>query len=150
MLLQQRVIAFDQATESFLRALIAFAFAVFLLLCAFGYFIRRYLADSIKAQRVVAEQKVLFSCVLNSLSDAVMVADATGKLLIVNPAAERLTGIVDRSASPEQWSAVYGCYTADGVTQYAADQLPLVRAMRGESIRDEEMLLRNPQLRFVI
>lgn len=146
LLLQQGVDALNDETDSFLRALLAFAAAVSLLLCAFGYFMRRYLNESIVAQRAVAEQKVLFSSVLNSLSDAVMVADASGKLVVVNPAAERLTGIKDHSATQEQWGQAYGCYTADGVTPYTPDQLPLVRAMRGESISDEEMYLSNPQM----
>ncbi len=46
------------------------------------------------------EQTQIWRAVLNSMGDGVMVADEAGKLLIFNPAAERILGLAATSASP--------------------------------------------------
>jgi light-regulated signal transduction histidine kinase (bacteriophytochrome) len=45
----------------------------------------------------------------------------------------------------QEWTGHYGCFLPDGVTPFPADQLPLVRAIRGEPA-DVEMLIRNPKM----
>lgn len=94
----------------------------------------------------LSRQKALFETVVNSLSDGVMVADSTGKFLVVNPAAKRITGVPHTDAPVKDWSEVYGCYKTDGVTPYPPYDLPLARAMRGESTDDVDLVLKNPGL----
>ena len=43
----------------------------------------------------------------------------------------------------EQWPREYGCYLEDGTTLMPVEQLPLVRAIRGESMDDVALFVRN-------
>jgi phosphoserine phosphatase RsbU/P len=81
--------------------------------------------------------------VLDSISEGVAVADASGVLLVFNRAAERILGIGAITAPPESWPEVYGLYLPDRATPYPAHQLPLARAVRGEAVRDVEIFVRN-------
>jgi signal transduction histidine kinase len=89
------------------------------------------------------QQRVLLLSIMNSISDGVMMADAGGSFLLMNPAAHSITGTMATNAPPEMWSQVFGCYLPDGTTRVAAEEFPLLRAMRGELIQDEELILKN-------
>jgi signal transduction histidine kinase len=49
-------------------------------------------------------------------------------------------------ATPDQWSDRYGSYLADAVTLYPPNDLPLVRAMRGERVDAVEVFIRNAKV----
>ena len=90
-------------------------------------------------------QKQILQLILDNLADGVAVADLSGRFLFINPAARLIPGfdqLGDRVLSPEQWSADYGLFLPDQVTPYPTDQLPLVRAMRGEEVRGGEVFVR--------
>ena len=95
------------------------------------------------ADEEINRQKDLLQLVLASIADGVVVADANGKFLLFNGAAERILGTGATDTAPDQWSDRYGVYFPDGVTAYQANELPLVRAMRGESVDAVEFLIRN-------
>jgi len=76
------------------------------------------------------------------LTDGLVIADSEG-FIFFNKAAQELTGIgmIDKPAA--DWSDTYGCFKADKITKYAANELPLVRAIAGESVDNAEMFIRN-------
>ena len=81
-------------------------------------------------ERLVRDQATWLQSILNSLGEAVVVADEKGKLLYINPVAERLHGRGLADIAPEDWSREYGVCFPDG-TPVPADQIPLVQATRG-------------------
>ncbi|HKX41647.1 MAG TPA: response regulator [Burkholderiaceae bacterium] len=85
--------------------------------------------------------------IVDSMSDGVFVADAQGKLLLVNPAGERLLGIGLTSAAAGEWSQRYGLHLPDKTTPYPTAELPLARAIRGESCDDVEIFVANAMLK---
>ena len=82
--------------------------------------------------------------ICESLGVGVAVADTQGRLLFFNPRAEEILGFGPEGVGPEEWAAVYGCFLPDATTPYPPERMPLARALRGESVRDEVMLVRNP------
>ena len=82
---------------------------------------------------------------LQSIQLGVIVVDPGGVFLVFNRAAEQMLGVGAMDADPSDWTAAYGCYLPDKVTPYQTDQLPLIRAMRGETVTDELMYIRNPE-----
>lgn len=88
-------------------------------------------------------QAELLKSILDSIGDGVVVADAQGKFLHFNPAARRLAGRGPEDVGPEEWSKLYNVFLPDGVTPFPTDQLPLLLAMRGESVTQSEMIMRN-------
>jgi PAS domain S-box-containing protein len=114
---------------------------------AFGVvLVFRDITDKKLAEEETSRQKDLLQLILGSVSDGVVVADTNGKFLLFNVAAERFIGIGAIDASPDQWSHQYGSFLPDGVTLFPANELPLVRAMRGENVDDVELFIRNPNV----
>jgi PAS domain S-box-containing protein len=91
-------------------------------------------------------QKELLQLILESIADGVVVADSNGKFLLFNAAAEQVLGIGATDTTPDQWSDRYGSYLPDGVTLYPPNDLPLVRAMRGETVDAVELFIRNAKV----
>jgi len=96
-----------------------------------------------RAEEETKRQKELLQLILGSIADGVVVADANGKFLLFNAAAERIVGVGATETTPDQWSERYGTFLPDAVTPYRSDQLPLVRAMRGENVDAVELFIRN-------
>src|SRR6266436_757967 len=98
------------------------------------------------ADEETKRQKELLQLILESIADGVVVADSDGKFLLFNAAAEQVLGIGATDTRPDQWSDRYGSYLPDAVTLYPPNELPLVRAMRGESVDAIEVFIRNAKV----
>ncbi|HHT9111364.1 MAG TPA: response regulator, partial [Candidatus Brocadiaceae bacterium] len=72
--------------------------------------------------------------ILNSMGDGVVVADTGGKFLFVNPAAEKILGAGMKDVTAYTWSDYYAFYKPDMKTPYHTDELPLSKALCGESV----------------
>jgi len=89
------------------------------------------------------KQKELFQIILNSLADGVIVADHLGRFLVVNKAAQQMTGIDYKEVPIDKWSEHYGFYQMDNISFYPTQDLALVQAICGKSVVDSEMHIRN-------
>ena len=89
------------------------------------------------------DQTRLMETVFNSMSEGIVVVDATGRQLLYNPSAERISGIGKVPSEPSEWAEIYGIFYPDKETYVPVDKNPLVCAMRGESIDDFEAFVRN-------
>jgi PAS domain S-box-containing protein len=96
-----------------------------------------------KAEARARSQAQLLEAVFHSMAEGVAVADAAGRLTYFNPAAERLLGPGLRSSSLESGATLQGLYQADGATLYPAQELPLARALRGETPAPLEVFVRH-------
>src|SRR5262245_16954317 len=85
--------------------------------------------------------QALLGLVLDSLAEAVLVADGEGRILLVNQSAREMLGI-DLEAMPlERWIGALRMRRSDG-TPFELDELPILRAVRGEPVDDLEILVR--------
>ena len=78
---------------------------------------------------------------LECLQTGVVACDKDGRLVLFNRAAAEFHG---RSAEPirsDRWAKEYDLFQADGITEMSAEEVPLHRAMRGELVRDVEMVI---------
>jgi PAS domain S-box-containing protein len=89
------------------------------------------------------QQDRVVRAAMTSLTEGVVVADADGRFVLFNEAAERILGIGLTEMAPSEWSERYGCFQADGVTPFPSADLPLARALRGESSHEVEVFIRN-------
>jgi PAS domain S-box-containing protein len=101
-------------------------------------------AELNESQKELKRQTRILRSVLDSMSDGVIVADPAGKFLVWNAAADRIIGVGPQEVDPGEWPLVYGCFLGDGVTVCPSDELPLVQAIRGVSLTDFELFIRNP------
>lgn len=81
------------------------------------------------------------NAVLESIQDGIVACDENHRLTVLNPAAERMlkSGLVH--VPPERWPETYHIYEKDGKTLAKMERLPLIRAMRGEVVENEEFVL---------
>lgn len=84
--------------------------------------------------------------IVTSMGDGLVVADASGRFLYFNPAAERLVGPHPDSVPLAQWGDHFGIFHADTLARVPTDELPLVRALRGHDTDQIELLYRNPHV----
>ena len=91
------------------------------------------------------KQAQLMETVFKSVSDGVVVTGKDGEFLFVNPSAEQMVGMGPTDAPADQWPETYGTFYSDQKTPVPSDELPLVRAMRGEASDDVELFIRNQE-----
>ncbi|HEU5370687.1 MAG TPA: ATP-binding protein, partial [Ktedonobacterales bacterium] len=97
----------------------------------------------------LADQRALYvGSVLEAMTDSLMVCNQRGVVLLVNPAGKRMLGIgrarllsgqyhISRFVQDFQVRALNG-------QPLAAEDFPLMRALRGETIHDMQLTLRRP------
>ncbi|MDB5318700.1 MAG: signal transduction histidine kinase [Phycisphaerales bacterium] len=88
------------------------------------------------------EQSRILRSVLQSMGEAVIVADQQGNVMLTNLAAARFAGPPNPEPhSVESCAVPQYLFKSDGVTPYAGHELPLSRAVAGEAVDQEEMLI---------
>lgn len=102
--------------------------------------------DSALTAHSLAEHPALHRDVIRQMQTGVVVADMQGRFLIFNAAAERLLGQVGDDKNPDQWAEEFGVFRPDAKTPMPNDEIPLVRALGGESVEDAHLFVRHPGL----
>lgn len=95
-----------------------------------------------RSETALRRQTSILQSILNSMGDGVIVADASRKILLSNPAAQRLMrsglGFIDTDDFSEQFQT----YLSEALTTHSTNQHPLLRAIQGEVIDGAEFFLR--------
>jgi PAS domain S-box-containing protein len=97
-----------------------------------------------QAEEALRQQGQLMKAILDQMGDGVIVGDDDGRLLLFNPAAERILGVNTRDEEPATRPARYGLYRSDTVTLCDPGELPLARAIGGETADGLEVYVRKP------
>jgi PAS domain S-box-containing protein len=98
-----------------------------------------------RSRQALETQALMLRSVLDSMAKGLVAADEEGNFIIWNPAARKILGLGATNLPSHEWTTHYGLYLEDAVTPFPADQLPLVRAVRGEA-STSQMFVRNPEL----
>jgi PAS domain S-box-containing protein len=94
-----------------------------------------------RAEDALRRQTEILTSILNSMSEGVLVSDAQGNLLHINPAAEGMIGRPqDGTLAGTRTANEY--FRSDGVTPFEAEDMPSAHAIRGEDVNDMEMFIR--------
>jgi PAS domain S-box-containing protein len=97
-----------------------------------------------RQRRETERSERLLRIVLDSVPDGVIVVNREGTLLTTNPAARQLLGLAS-DASFDVLLASWHVFRADRVTPVTRDELPLVRALAGEIVDREQLVLQRIQ-----
>lgn len=101
---------------------------------------RKQIEEALLKQTEISES---LKSILDSMGDAVIVADENENFLVFNPAAERIFGSQSIVSSSNKYSQQSGLYLPDMVTPFVANELPLARLIRGEDVNNVEMFVRH-------
>jgi PAS domain S-box-containing protein len=101
-------------------------------------------AEDLASSRTALESKTLtLRSVLDSMVEGLVATNQQGEFVLWNPAAERILGMSAVQLASSEWTAHYGLFLPDAVTPFPSEEIPLVRALRGE-VSTTEMFVRNP------
>lgn len=86
------------------------------------------------------EQEFLRALLFN-LSDGIVACDENGVLTLFNRASQEFHGLPQEFIPAQEWSTHYDLYRPDGKTTLPKEEIPLFRALNGETVRDVEMMI---------
>ena len=83
---------------------------------------------------------------IECVAEGVIAADLEGRFVLFNSSAQRMLGLGAHDVPSDQWTERYGIFLEDAVTPFPPEQVPLARAIRGETVQDCLIHIRNPQV----
>lgn len=89
------------------------------------------------------KQNTLLQSVIQNMGDGLVVVDEKGKFILWNPASEKIIGIGLLDISQEQWADTYGVFWPETKNLFKTEELPLVRALKGEELDNLEIFIQN-------
>lgn len=99
------------------------------------------ISDRKQAETELDREKNFLQALLDNLSDGIVSCDENGVLTIFNRATKEFHGLPQQPIAADEWAEHYDLYFPDGQTPMAAQDIPLFRALQGESVRDVEMMI---------
>jgi PAS domain S-box-containing protein len=96
-----------------------------------------------RSRAAVEEQRAFLDALLESLDTGVAAVDPEGNLVLVNSALRTFTVGPDPGvlgSGPQEWIRQFNVRHPDG-RRFVEDEMPLTRALRGETVRDAEQLI---------
>ena len=98
------------------------------------------------ANNQLKAQSQLLESIFNGISDGVFVSDETGRIIMANPRARQMADMLDFIVDRERWSEEYNFFYPDRVTPFPIDELPIIAAIRGESVDNVELFVNNDKV----
>ncbi len=106
----------------------------------FGAFLHD-VSERIRAKLALQEKQQLLDTVLETLDVGVVACSADGALTLFNRAAREFHGLPPEKLPSGDWASHYSLYAADGTHLLEESEVPLVRALHGETIKDVAMVI---------
>jgi diguanylate cyclase (GGDEF)-like protein/PAS domain S-box-containing protein len=90
---------------------------------------------------LLAQKQELLDVILETIDVGIVACDASGSLSLFNRAAREFHGLSAAPVDTDNLPQHYSLYGSDGVTLLTKDQVPLLRALRGEALRDVPIVI---------
>lgn len=104
----------------------------------------RDLTAHVATEQALKRQTDILQSILDSIPEAVTVADVNRQLILANPAAEQLLGIQPQAHEGEAAVRHYELLHPLEDQPLPAEQRPILRALRGEAVNNLEVCIRHP------
>ncbi|MDQ3206867.1 MAG: PAS domain S-box protein, partial [Pseudomonadota bacterium] len=95
-----------------------------------------------RRQRRAEARESTLTQLLEAMPDGVVTCDAEGLLGEFSRTARDWHGVDPRALPPEEWAEYFDLYRADGDVLLTTDEVPLLRALQGEHVREAEIVIR--------
>ena len=102
------------------------------------------LTTMLSHQDVLAAERQLLTAVLDNVHSAVVAAHADGTPILRNRAALALYRELDLAESPALWHESVNLYRGDALTPFRPEDVPMLRVLEGQRVRDAELTMGLP------
>ncbi|WP_447599396.1 PAS domain S-box protein [Nitrospira sp. Nam80] len=103
----------------------------------------RYAIERGRMAKELREKTTLLQSVLDGVADGVIMANEAGEFKVWNPAACKIVGSGPSAVKTDEWPSHYGLFLPDATSPYPPNDLPLVKAIHGESSDDVLIVIRD-------
>ncbi len=83
--------------------------------------------------------------IIEAMSDGVHVVDLDGNAIHLNAAAKKVLRRETVSGSVDEWAERYGIFHKDEATRFSPEEIPMARALRGETVSNAHVFIRNQE-----
>lgn len=104
----------------------------------------KYAVERKRLEEELRQKTRFLQSVLDNMAEGVVMADERGTFQVWNQAAERIIGSGPADIGIGEWSKHYALFLPDKVTPFPPADLPLARAIRGESATDVLIFFHRP------
>ncbi|HEY9694077.1 MAG TPA: PAS domain S-box protein [Oculatellaceae cyanobacterium] len=92
-------------------------------------------------QTELEQERAFLNAVLENIEDGIVACNAQGNLTFFNRAAKEFHSIPAKHIPASQWAQHYSLYLPDSETLMEMGDIPLFRALKGEIVRNSEMVI---------
>jgi len=96
------------------------------------------MAKSAAAEHAMQKQATILESIIHSMGDGLVVATSPDEFVLMNPAAEAMLGRIP----PGRTRVRAASFRPDRITPFPTEELPLHRALKGESVDNVELFVR--------
>ncbi len=102
-----------------------------------------------EADRLVRLNEMKLKLILENIGEGIIVTDTQKQIVLSNHMAEEIIGVKQNPKEPTtlDWSAKYDLYYPDNKTVFPIQNLPLEKALKGESTDDVEVIIEDQETR---
>ena len=93
------------------------------------------------AQRKIVRQQKFQKAILEHIHDGIVACNARGQLTTFNRASREIHGCDLTQIPQQEWGRYYQLYRRDGTTPLNMEEIPLIRAFRGEEVSNAEIVV---------
>ena len=101
----------------------------------------RDVTERLRALHEVEVARAFLEAVLENVQDGIVACDAAGRLTIFNRMAREWHGQAPEQEGPGEWGGKYRLFGPDGASPLEGESIPLMRALRGLNVKDQEIVI---------
>lgn len=101
----------------------------------------RDITDHLRILKEVEVARASLEAILENVQDGIVACDAAGQLTVFNGMARKWHGQEPSENQSEARSLQYRLYDSDGVTPLSNERIPLFRALQGEVVKNQEIVI---------
>jgi diguanylate cyclase (GGDEF)-like protein/PAS domain S-box-containing protein len=99
------------------------------------------ISERLETARKLEQKQQLLDAVLETIDVGVVACSSVGELTLFNRAARAFHGLPLEAIDATDWARHYALFAADGTTHLRKNEVPLFRALSGETVVDAEMVI---------
>ena len=103
--------------------------------------LQQEIAERQQAEVALTTERETLRVLLENVQAGIVACDGEGLLTLFNQTARNFHGLPERPLPPDQWAGYYDLYLPDGKTPMPKQAIPLFRALEGERVSQEEMVI---------